>query len=69
MSNMLLRVKPPLSGQYIGLDLAIWKFRYFIYDSFSKFMNSLGKVMQSFDVGGAHQARQWFLRHQTINTS
>ena len=30
----------------------------YIYDSFSKFMNSLGKVIPNFDVGGAHQARQ-----------
>ena len=42
----------------IGLDLAIWKFLYFIYDSFSKFMNTWGKVIPSFDVGGAGQARQ-----------
>ena len=39
----------------IGLDLAIWIFRYFIYGSFSKFMNSLGEVIRCIDVGGAHQ--------------
>ena len=40
----------------IGLDLALWKFRYFIYGLFSKFMNSLDEVIPCIDVGGAHQA-------------
>ena len=51
-------IGPGRSLVNIGLDLAIWKFRYFIYDSFWKFMDSLVKVIPNFDVGGAHQARQ-----------